>query len=227
LGKLSVKSALGEALKAEIDVTSVSLDEAAALKVRVASPDVYRSTGVDYNAVLPDTQVSLQRRGDRQILVLVSDRPVQEPFVDVILELDWGSGRLVREYTLLFDPPVAAPLVAAPAPVVDTAPAISSAPSLAPAPVYRPTAPLVGVDVESSTPPKISSKRPRPARPEPAPSEPRPELAGSSEYRVKPGDTLSRIAGQNRVAGVSLEQMLVALQRANSSAFINNNVNLL
>ncbi len=228
LGKLSVRSALGEALKAEIDVTSVSLDEAAALKVRVASPDVYRSTGVDYNAVLPGTQVSLQRRGDRQILVLVSDRPVQEPFVDVILELDWGSGRLVREYTLLFDPPVVnAPVAAAPAPVIDTDPAITSAPSLAPAPVSRPTAPLAGVDVEARTPSKISLKRPRPARPESAPIEPQSEVAGSSQYRVKSGDTLSRIAGQKRVAGVSLEQMLVALQRANSSAFINNNINLL
>lgn len=105
LGKLAVQSALGETLRAEIDVTSLTAEEAANLRVRVAPPESYRAAGVDYNAVLPGTTVVLQRRADgRPYLRLSSDRSVQEPFVDVILELSWSTGRLVREYTLLLDP---------------------------------------------------------------------------------------------------------------------------
>ena len=99
LGRVQVQSALGEALRAEIDVTSLSPEEASNLRVRVASPDAYRAAGVDYNNVLPNTQVELLRRADgRPYLKLTSDRGVQEPFVDVILEINWATGRLVREY---------------------------------------------------------------------------------------------------------------------------------
>ncbi|MCY4747418.1 hypothetical protein NYO99_20780, partial [Pelomonas sp. UHG3] len=160
LGKLSVQSALGETMRAEIDVTSLSAEEAATLKVRVAPPDTYRASGVDYNAVLSSAQVQLVRRDGRSVLRVSSDRAVQEPFVDVILELTWSSGRLVREYTLLFDPPslpkpapvITAPpaVAAAPAPVSSEAvpaPAPASATTLsraaapAPAPAARPAAP--------------------------------------------------------------------------------------
>ncbi|WP_442953302.1 type IV pilus assembly protein FimV [Paucibacter sp. XJ19-41] len=128
LGKLTVQSSLGETLKAEIDVSSLTAEEAGTLKVRIAPPDSYRATGVEYNAVLTGTQVQLERRSDgRPVLRINSDRAVQEPFVDVILELTWSSGRLVREYTLLFDPPnLARP---SPPPAVTTAPSFATAPA--------------------------------------------------------------------------------------------------
>ncbi len=53
LGRLTVQSALGEPLRAEIDITSITPEEASSLRVRVASPEAYRAAGVDYNAVLP------------------------------------------------------------------------------------------------------------------------------------------------------------------------------
>ncbi|MBN8493110.1 MAG: hypothetical protein J0M00_17010, partial [Burkholderiales bacterium] len=120
LGRLTVQSALGEPLRAEIDVTSLTPEEAGTLTLRVASPDAYRAAGVEYNPALPGTQVQLVRRADgRPYLRLTSDRAVVEPFVDVILEMNWSSGRLVREYTLLLDPPsVPRNLAAAPAPSV-------------------------------------------------------------------------------------------------------------
>ena len=90
-------------MRAEIDITSLTPEEASSLKVRVAPPDAYRSSGVEYNQVLASTQVQVVRNGARTVLRVSSDRSVQEPFVDVILELTWASGRLVREYTLLFD----------------------------------------------------------------------------------------------------------------------------
>ena len=84
LGRLNVQSALGETLRAEIELSSLSAEEAASLRVRVAPPDAYRANGLEYNAVLPGTQVRLARRPDgRPVLRVVSDRAVQEPFLDV------------------------------------------------------------------------------------------------------------------------------------------------
>ncbi|MDQ2779699.1 MAG: hypothetical protein M3Y32_09095, partial [Pseudomonadota bacterium] len=124
LGRLSVTSALGESLKAEVDVTSITPEEASSLAVKVAAPDAYRAAGVDYNNVLPSTQVRLMRRPDgRSFLRLSSDRAVLEPFVDVIIEATWSTGRLVREYTMLFDPPSAR---------MAQAPAAAAAPVLTP-----------------------------------------------------------------------------------------------
>ena len=67
LGKLNVQSALGESLRAEIDVTSLSAEEGSSLKVRVASTETYRAAGVDYNSVLGATQITLQRRSDGRL----------------------------------------------------------------------------------------------------------------------------------------------------------------
>ena len=106
LGRLNVQSALGETLKAEIDVTSVTADELSSLKLRVAPPEAYRAAGVEYNAALSGASVELFKRADgRQVLRVTSERAVLEPFVDVIVEATWSTGRLVREYTMLFDPP--------------------------------------------------------------------------------------------------------------------------
>jgi len=227
LGRLNVQSALGEALRAEIDITSLSPEEESSLKVRIAPPESYRASGVDYNAVLPSTQVTVARRPDgRTYLRVQSDRAVQEPFVDVILELTWSSGRLVREYTLLLDPPqsrVAPPVMAqapaapqisaAPQPStpVQTAPstgAVAAAPQAAPAP--RPAAPAARGTVQRASP----------VAPATAPS-------GEGEYKVKEGDTLYRIAKGNQRANVSLDQMLVALFRNNPNAFSGDNMNRL
>ncbi|MDE1998341.1 MAG: hypothetical protein KGI52_05380, partial [Burkholderiales bacterium] len=136
LGKLNVQSALGEPLQAEIDVSSLSTEEGASLKVRVASTETYRAAGVDYNSVLTATRITLQRRSDgRPYLKITSDRSVQEPFVDVILDLTWSSGRLVREYTLLFDPPsTKSATTVATAPVISPVPPAPT-PASVPAPV--------------------------------------------------------------------------------------------
>jgi pilus assembly protein FimV len=217
LGRLAVQSALGETLRAEIDVTSLTPEEAGNLKIRIAPPESYRSLGVDYNSVLPTTQASLLKRADgRPFLRLTSDRVVQEPFVDVILELSWSTGRLVREYTLLFDPPVAQAPAAPPAPAVATAPVFS--------------APVTAVPAA-----------PRPQRPAPAPTpapaadriakapSPTTPTGGSTgdTYLVQPGDTLTRIASRTRQGTVSLDQTLVSLYRGNPQAFIGENMNRL
>ncbi len=219
LGSSKVQSSLGETLKAEIDVSSMTAEEAGSLKVRIATPDVYRASGVEFNSVLTSTQVQLLRRPDgRPYLRITSDRAVQEPFVDLILELNWSTGRLTREYTLLFDPPTlarpTAPSEVTTAPVIAAAPVDSKA--VASQPAQRPAAQRPAV-----TPPAPRAE-PKPA-PAPAPVNP----TAASDYAVKPGDTLSRIAGKTQVDGISLDQMLVGLYRANPDAFVDNNMNRL
>ena len=222
LGKLQVQSALGESLRAEIDVTSLSAEEASNLRIRVAPPESYRAAGVDYNPVLPGTQVVLQRRADgRPYLRITSDRGVQEPFVDVILEITWSTGRLVREYTLLLDPPPATARAPAPAP---------AAPAVAPTMSAAPAEPV-------PVPARAAERKPAPARADAEPAAPRAPRAaaapastgneGADEYRVKAGDTLSKIAARTQRGGVSLDQMLVSLYRSNPQAFLDNNMNRL
>ena len=233
LGRLQVQSALGEALRAEIEVTSISPEEQGNLRLRVASPEAYRAAGVDYNAVLPGTQVELRRRPDgRPFLKISSDRGVQEPFIDVILEINWPTGRLVREYTMLFDPPTTA-RAAPPAPVT-AAVAPGNAPAAQAMPVSPGAAAAPPADRMRATPaPRVAERRVAPASPvaEAAPArEPKPPrvaAAGADEYRVKAGDSLSRIASRTQRSGVSLDQMLVSLYRGNPQAFIDNNMNRL
>jgi pilus assembly protein FimV len=240
LGRLTVQSALGEPLRAEIDVTSMTPEEAGTLTLRVAPPEAYRAAGVDYNPVLPGTQVQLMKRQDgRSYLRVTSDRAVVEPFVDVILEMNWASGRLVREYTLLLDPPGTPRNVAA-APPPSVAPVISAAPAPAPlpapAPVPRaqaapaPSVPAAAPRVERRAEPRPETAPPAPrpaAAPAVAAAPPAPAAAGGEQYRVRPGDSLSRIAKQVQPQSVSLDQMLVALFRGNPDAFVAENMNRL
>ncbi len=227
LGRLNVQSALGETMRAEIDITSLTAEEAATLKVRVAPPESYRSTGVEYNPVLTSTQVQVARQNGRTVLRVSSDRAVQEPFVDVILELTWSSGRLVREYTLLFDPPS----LPKPAPVITAPPAVAAAPAPsvasegvpAQAPAVTTALPRNG---SASAPAPVATRPPAPT-PAPAPVAVRPPVAAGAEYTVRPGDSLSRVAGRTQVSGISLDQMLVGLFRNNPDAFIDGNMNRL
>lgn len=223
LGKLNVQSALGESMRAEIDVISLTPEETASLKARIAPVEAYRAQGVDYNPVLASTQVQVTRRDGRTVLRVTSDRAVQEPFVDVILEVTWSSGRLVREYTLLLDPPglrpspvVTAPpsVAAAPAPAPATAAATESVPAPAPAPAATSALPKSG----SPAPAPVAARSPATVRP---------PAAAASEYAVQPGDSLSRVAERTRSGGISLDQMLVGLFRNNPDAFIDGNMNRL
>ena len=236
LGRLSVQSALGESLQAEIDITSLTPEEAANLRIRVAPPESYRTANVDYNPVLPGTRVTLLKRPDgRQFVRLTSDRNVQEPFVDVILEISWATGRLVREYTLLFDPPImargqssrqATPVAAAPtftSPVLSAATPPAAVP-LAPAGPTREERRAAARQAAEEA--NRASAQARQAATEPRTAA-RPASSVGDEYQVKSGDSLSRIAAQYPRAGISLEQMLVALFRSNPQAFVDGNMNRL
>ncbi len=227
LGRVTVQSALGEPLRAEIDIPEINAEEAASLRASVASVDAFKAAGLEYSAAVTNMQISLQRRPDgRSYLRLSSDRPVSEPFVDLILEARWASGRIVRDYTMLFDPPnlraAAQPMPAPTAPMVSRPPAPVATLPPAPAPAAVPYSP-------PSPPAVMPAPAVRPSAPPPAPAvaASRAPSPGGETVTVKAGDTAGKIAAQTKPASVSLDQMLVALLRSNPDAFIDGNVNRL
>ena len=206
LGKLTVLSALGQPLRAEIELTAVSSEEASNLVAKLASPEAYRAANVDFNPALLSLRFAVEQRGGRQFVRITSPQPLNEPFVDLLLELSWDGGRLVREYTFLLDP---AELRSTQSAQVVPAPAARSGAAQTPRPA-----------------PAESARPQRGARADETAGEPT-ARAAASRYRVKAGDTLSRIAGKLKPVDVSLDMMLVALYRANPDAFIGNNMNRL
>ena len=231
LGRITVQSALGEALRAEVEVPEITADEASSLKIGVAAPAAFKAAGLEYSPSLSGVQVSLQKRPDgRTFLSLTSARPMIEPFVDLIIEANWATGRLVRDYTMLFDPPNLrqSAQVAPTAPNVSAVPNASSSarssasnvPMSPPAAQARNDSPAV-----FKAPPQKRAAIPRAsASAKPDPSKP---AGNSQQVTVKAGDTASKIAAQNISAGVSLDQMLVALLKSNPEAFTGGNVNRL
>ena len=219
LGRITVQSALGESLRAEIDISDLNADEASSLRVGVAGADVFRAAGLEYSATASGLEVRLQRRPDgRPYLRLTSNRAISEPFVDLVLEARWASGRVTRDYTMLFDPPNlrarnnAAPVMAAP--VLPREPAATSVPG-----ARQDTQDSYTRPADRAVP---TAPRPQAVRPPPAKS-----ITGARQVTVKPGDNASRIAAQNKPASVSLDQMLVALLRGNPDAFVGGNINLI
>jgi pilus assembly protein FimV len=147
LGKLTVLSSLGQPLRAEIELTAVSADDASALVAKLAPVDAFRTANIDFNPALLSLRFEIDQRNGRQIIRVSSSQPINEPFVDMLLELSWTGGRLVREYTFLLDPPdlrsAQSPQVAAPVELPGRAPAQAQAPVATPqAPAAQPSAPV-------------------------------------------------------------------------------------
>ena len=197
LGRLQVLSALGQPFRAEIEIVSLQTGEDDSLQARLASVDAFRQAGIEMSPALVGLRLAIDKNAGRPIIRLSTTQPVNEPFLDVLIELSWSTGRLVREYTFLLDPPeYKSPPAAAPAP--------------APAPAAKPVS-------EPAARPPVSERRIAPAAP---------AMEPGKQHEVKKGDTLGAIARANLPDGVTLNQMLIALYRANESAFIRGNVNL-
>ena len=106
LGKLTVQSSLGQPLSAQIELTSVAKEELDSLAARVADPALYRQNNLAYQGVLSRARVALERvpNGDA-VLKVTTAASVNEPYLDLLVEVNWASGRVVRAYTFLLDPP--------------------------------------------------------------------------------------------------------------------------
>ncbi|WLI87764.1 FimV/HubP family polar landmark protein [Massilia sp. R2A-15] len=221
LGKLTVLSALGQPLRAEIELTAVSAEEANGLVAKLAPADAFRAANIEFNPALMSLRFAVEQRNGRQFIRISSSQPVNEPFVDMLLELSWNSGRLVREYTFLLDP---AELRATQPAQVAAAPVAVPQSTRAAAPARQP----VQESAPSPQPSQPAPQAAQPVRPKVERAEsPRAANVDTTEYRVRSGDTLGRIAGRLKPADISLDMMLVALYRANPDAFIGNNMNRL
>ena len=207
IGKLTVLSGLGQPLRAEVDVAA-NREELAGMTARLAPQDAFRQAGVDYAAVLHDLRFTLDKGANGQAVVKVTSvKPINEPFLDFLVELNWPAGRLVREYTFLLDPPEIA--------------------------VKQSARPVTEARVVETVQSRGISDRPARAKPAPRPAyvpksaaEPKKTDAAGTRL-VQQGDTLRKIAVETKYDGVSLEQMLVGLFRNNPEAFIGNNINRL
>lgn len=210
LGKLTVYSAIGQPLKAEVALTATP-DELGSLTAKLASPEAFREAGIEFMSALAGLNLSVVNTNKGQpVLKLATDRPLNEPFLHFLVELSWTSGRLVREYTFLLDPPEMLQVAKAASVVSPVAPTASSLPMSRPLSVEKPAP-------QATRPsPAVSGMVKAPAAP----------VVGS-EYQVVRGDTLSKIARQNKSESVSLDQMLVALFNGNRDAFDGNNMNRL
>jgi pilus assembly protein FimV len=199
LGDIRLKSALNAPLDAEIEVVNASPEEMAGLKANLANRETFARYGLEWPSFLASVSLSKAKDAEgRDILRLRSSEAITEPFVTLLVDANWGRGRLVREYTVLLDPPVFAPT---PAPA-----AVVQAPATA--------APRSGA-VE---------RAPVPAAPQPAtaPAEIAPATSADS-YRVQRGETLTGIAERYAARnGVSLEQAMVGIFAANRAAFDGN-----
>jgi pilus assembly protein FimV len=222
LGKLTVLSALGQPLRAEIELTAVSNDEASGLTAKLASPDAFRTANIEFNPALLSLRFAVEQRNGRQFIRVTSSQPLNEPFVDMLLELSWNNGRLVREYTFLLDP----------AELRATQPAQVAASEAPPAarPRTETAVPAAAAPVAAERPrrgrARAAEEGTQAASGNAAPAQAS-RGADSTQYRVKQGDSLGRIAAQLKPVDVSLDMMLVALYRANPDAFIGNNMNRL
>lgn len=226
LGRITSLSSLGEPLVASIDVPDINDEERASLKATLASADAFRIAGMEYNAALASLQITLARRENgSSYLLLRSDKVVTDPFVNLVINANWSNGRIVRNYTLLLDPPAAkqndaavitAPIAALPRPVPQAAPAVVPAPAAvitAPSTTPAPTVVAMPKAPPATKPMAIAKKVPT--------------TNSGEQVKVSNGDTAGRIASNNLPANVSLDQMLVAMLRGNPQAFIGNNINRL
>jgi len=196
LGPPSVESALGQPLRAAIEITQYKTEDLRKLKVQLAGTASFEQAGMAFNPALNGLQARLEFRGDgKPYIALLGQLPVTDHFVDVIVEAQWPSGRLAMNYTLLVSP-VGASKVAADKFKGDAT--LNAAP-VAPQALAALAVPVMPNAVRNA----------------------------DDAILVRAGDTASKLVLQRMPAGVSLDQMLLAMVRANPEAFIEGNVNLL
>ncbi|MCG8047583.1 MAG: hypothetical protein N0C89_04125 [Candidatus Thiodiazotropha endolucinida] len=194
LGEIHPQSALNQAFKADIDLLSVSQEELQDVRVSLASREAFEKAGMERPYLLTGLKFApMLTPAGKPVISISSSDAIREPFLNFLIEVNWPKGRLVREYTVLLDPPVT--LKRAPQPV--TAPTTTMTPT---------------TQVSRSRPAMVTSS---------TSSE-----GGAREYGpVQPNDNLWNIAKGMQRSDESVEQVMMALQRHNPSAFINNNVN--
>ena len=208
LGDIRLNSALNEPLSAEIDLVAVAADEVDTVRAQLAPRELFDRYGLDRPSYLDTVSFRVGKgRDGRSVLLVRSAAPIGEPFVTFLVELNWPRGKLLREYTVLLDPPVFTPAEPARAAAVATPRVVSQpAAARAPAPVAEPVSAEPPAAPAGSAAPSVVHSMERP-----------------DSYPVQRNDTLYQIAAQltggNRR---ETQRMMIALFRANARAFDGN-----
>jgi pilus assembly protein FimV len=247
LGEIHLNSALNEPMNADIDIIAASPDELTALRATLAPREAFTRYGIDRPPFLSSITFKVGKGKDgRDVLMVRSNEAIPEPFVTFLVDVNWARGHLMREYTVLLDPPVYTPgengHASAPVTAPSTAPgtATSAAPptatTTAPLPIPSASSSAGGSDTAPAG--AAGGRRSRSHRAPTAPSEAAPaaamaaapsESGGSAPgtVTVSKGDTLTKIARSlNAETPADIDQTMIALYRANPSAF-GGNINIL
>lgn len=248
LGRLQLQSAIGEPLRAEVEIAKALPEELLSLRVQLASPESFRKAGMEFNPALRGLTATLRTASNGASVIALSGRvPVQDNFVDLVIESQWATGNLVKNYAVLLNSVNEKGSTAAPSvmPAVQLAVLPSSSDAPRPAatsrlnalsvelnaqkvPVYR----FEPVDNKPSASRAANSTGQQPSAAESLPAvqaQPKIQLSqqSSDTVTVTHGDTASRLAMRHLASNISLDQMLLAMLKANPEAFIQDNVNLI
>lgn len=249
LGQIQVKSKANQPLLAEIPIVSNDPAELQQLQARLASPETFARIGLQPpEGLVADLQFAVVRDNSGGLAVRVtSTKPIDQPMLTFLVEVEWAEGKLVREYSALVDPPRDAPSPSAPlidAPqtaVADTVSRPAEAPIMASPTEFAPeqdkpaevatgaeaseiAGALAVPPAEAASPPAVEVA----VAPTPAPDEAAAAVVPvQDKLTVQSGDTLSEIALALKTRGTSLDQTMLALLRANPDAFIGNDIHRL
>jgi len=200
LGQMKVASGIGEPFRATIDLLYSTSAELSTLKASLASEEAHLAQGIEITADQRNIKINVGNDANgKKVLKLSSNQPVSEPFIDMLVVLEWGNGRIIRQYTTLLDPLEYKREVSKPTP-----PATNSFDNTS---VNNSTS-----NIKKSGAPKATELA---------------KGATTKEHLTRSGDTLSKIARRMRPDGVSLDRILVALFEANPEAFVDSNMNRL
>ena len=239
LGDINLDSALNEPLRAEIELLSATPEELSNLVVSLASADTFDRYGIDRPYYLQEIEFNVLSNGPNGPVVQVRSRsPITEPFLTFLVEATWSSGRLLREYTVLLDPPTYAPPAVQQAPAVEAprrATPTDSArierqqpPAPAPQPEPQPEPRPEPVQPAYTAPPSQPAPQPEPVADEPSYEEPSYEESSYSatsggDVYVERGNTLWGIASRMRPdSRLTMNQTMLAIFEANPQAFSGN-----
>lgn len=212
LGEIEVKSNLNDPLEAEIKLIQLQGLTAGEILPTLASNDDFRRAGVERSFFLSNIQFRVRENEAGDLVVHLTTRQVvREPFLNFLVEVNWPGGRLLKEYTVLLDPPVFDTGLAVDALVVDSDSSTGTT--------------ILGTDLVTTTvvdTPEATSETTVAAQP----VTPRDDTLPAGQYRVQRNDTLWEIAlkvpGRE---GYSPQQVMLAIQDLNPEAFLNNNIN--
>jgi pilus assembly protein FimV len=201
LGEVTLQSSLNQPLIAEIELLDAkSLASGEVIPV-LASLEEFNRAGIDRQYFLTDLKFTpVLRSNGKSVIQVSSSKPVREPYLNFLVEVLWPNGRLLREYTLLLDPPLYSPETAA-----------AAAPQLPISAPARAVEPARSAPVRPAVAPSVSVATAAPAQ-------------DGSEYKTSARDTLWDIAERNRRSG-TVHQTMLAIQDLNPDAFIDSNIN--